>query len=55
MRDHALATLTSGKLRHAPQLDHRLLGEAAVFLASDQARRITGQVLVVDSGQVFVR
>ena len=31
------------------------IAAAAVFLCSDQARCITGQTLVVDSGQVFVR
>lgn len=31
------------------------IANAAVFLLSDQARRITGQVLVVDSGQVWTR
>jgi len=31
------------------------IANAAVFLASDQARVISGQALVVDAGQVFVR
>jgi enoyl-[acyl-carrier-protein] reductase (NADH) len=31
------------------------IAAAAVFLCSEQARCITGQTLVVDSGQVFVR
>ncbi|MCE5184841.1 MAG: SDR family oxidoreductase [Planctomycetaceae bacterium] len=31
------------------------VADSVVFLASDQARRITGQVLVPDAGQVFVR
>lgn len=31
------------------------VANAAVFLASDQARVISGQALVVDAGQVFVR
>jgi len=31
------------------------IANAAVFLASDQARCMTGQVLVVDSGQVWTR
>ncbi|NLW50365.1 MAG: SDR family oxidoreductase [Candidatus Brocadiaceae bacterium] len=31
------------------------LGEAVSFLAGDRAARITGQTLVVDAGQVFVR
>ena len=31
------------------------IADAVVFLCSDQARRITGQTLVVDAGQVMVR
>ena len=31
------------------------VGEAVAFLASERAARITGQTLVVDAGQVFVR
>ena len=31
------------------------IADSVVFLASDQARRMTGQTLVVDAGQVFVR
>jgi NAD(P)-dependent dehydrogenase (short-subunit alcohol dehydrogenase family) len=31
------------------------IANAAVFLASEQARCVTGQVLVVDSGQVWAR
>ena len=31
------------------------VGEAVAFLASSRAAKITGQVLVVDAGQVFVR
>jgi NAD(P)-dependent dehydrogenase (short-subunit alcohol dehydrogenase family)/rhamnose utilization protein RhaD (predicted bifunctional aldolase and dehydrogenase) len=31
------------------------IGEAVVFLAGDRAAKITGQTLVVDAGQVFVR
>jgi enoyl-[acyl-carrier-protein] reductase (NADH) len=31
------------------------IADAVVFLCSDRARTITGQVLVADSGQVMVR
>ena len=31
------------------------IADSVVFLASDQARRITGQTLVTDAGQVYVR
>ena len=31
------------------------IANAVVFLASDKARMITGQTLVVDAGQVVVR
>ena len=31
------------------------IANAAVFLASDQARVVSGQSLVVDAGQVFAR
>ncbi len=31
------------------------IADGVVFLCSDQARTITGQTLVIDSGQVMVR
>jgi NAD(P)-dependent dehydrogenase (short-subunit alcohol dehydrogenase family) len=31
------------------------IADSVVFLASDQAQRITGQTLVTDAGQVYVR
>ena len=31
------------------------IADAVVFLASDKAKMITGQTLVVDAGQVMVR
>ncbi|MFO7959040.1 MAG: SDR family oxidoreductase [Candidatus Brocadiia bacterium] len=31
------------------------IGDAVAFLASGRAAKITGQTLVVDAGQVFVR
>jgi enoyl-[acyl-carrier-protein] reductase (NADH) len=31
------------------------VADAAVFLASDRASKITGQTIVPDAGQVFVR
>jgi enoyl-[acyl-carrier-protein] reductase (NADH) len=33
----------------------RDIANAIIFLASDSARVITGQILVADAGQVFVR
>ena len=41
-----------GAFRPLPKMSLRA---AAVFLCSDAARCITGQTLVVDSGQVMVR
>ena len=37
------------------EIEPRDIGDAAVFLAGPHARRMTGQVLVVDAGQVFTR
>jgi sorbitol-6-phosphate 2-dehydrogenase len=37
------------------EIEPRDVADAVIFLLSDQARAITGQVLVVDGGQVMVR